>query len=76
MRRHGRTDNAAYRHDSRADKPRIRHDRRADSLSRSCVIFPVRGHSSKFDPWCYIPGERTRRRTTYPNTSTEAVELD
>ena len=29
-----------------------------------------------YDPWCYIPGERTRQRPTYPNTSTEAVEPD
>ena len=34
------------------------------------------GHPRKFDPWCYIPGERTRQRPTYPNTSTEAVEPD
>ena len=31
-------------------------------------------HSHKFDVWCYIPGERTRHRPTYRNTSIETRE--
>ena len=32
------------------------------------------GHPHKFESWCYIPGERTRHRPTYRNTSTETRE--
>ena len=32
------------------------------------------GHPHKFNPWCYIPGERTRHWQRHPNTSTEVAE--
>ena len=32
------------------------------------------GHPHEFEPWCYIPGERSRLKILYTNASTEVLE--